>query len=77
VSKQKKIVYVKLQITYLAMGDKEDNQKAKIQKPSYNEPQSPYYLNSFDHPRYIIGLVILNEDNYQNWGIFTTNALIS
>lgn len=44
---------------------------------SYNDPQSLYYLNSSDHPGYIISLVILNGDNYGNWSRLVLNALKS
>ena len=43
----------------------------------YNDPQSPYFLSSFDHPGYIISLVILNGDNYGNWSRLLVNALKS
>uniref|UniRef100_A0A7C9A7L8 Retrotransposon Copia-like N-terminal domain-containing protein n=1 Tax=Opuntia streptacantha TaxID=393608 RepID=A0A7C9A7L8_OPUST len=44
---------------------------------SYNDPQSPYFLSSSDHPGYIINPVILNGDNYGNWSRLLVNALKS
>jgi len=44
---------------------------------SYNHPQSAYYLNSSNHPGYIINPVILNGDNYGNWSRLFVNALKS
>jgi len=44
---------------------------------SFNDPQSPYYLNSADHPGYIISPVTLNGDNYGNWSRLIINALKS
>jgi len=41
------------------MGDKDDNQKKEIQMLSYNDPQLAYYLNSSDHPGYIINIVLM------------------
>ena len=51
---------------------KQDNAQQII--ISYNEPQSPYYLNSSDHPSYIISPVILNGDNYGSWSRLVVNA---
>lgn len=45
--------------------------------PSYNDPQSPYYLNSSDHQGYIISPVSLNGDNYGSWAWLVVNALKS
>jgi len=59
------------------MGDKEDIQKKETQTLSYNDPQSPYYLNSSDYPGYIIGAVLLNGDDYGNWSHLVINALRS
>ena len=53
-----------------------ENQEKQIAL-SYNDPQSPYYLNSSDHPRYIISPVILNGDNYGNWSRLILNTLKS
>ena len=39
---------------------------------SYNDPQSPYYLNSFDHLGYIISLVILKRG--QLWEVVTIGS---
>lgn len=49
------------------MGDNKENQVEQNQIIiSHNDPQSPYFLSNADHPGYIISLVILNGDNYEN-----------
>ena len=45
--------------------------------PSMNDPNSPYYLTSADHPGNVISPVILNGENYNNWVRIVTNALKS
>ena len=57
----------------------EDKNKTENTTPTVNinDPQSPYYLCSADHPGNIISLVILNGDNYTNWSRIVTNALKS
>ena len=42
-----------------------------------NDPQSPYYLCSSDHPRNVISPVILDGDHYANWSRVVINALKS
>ena len=57
------------------MGDKKNNNKQVI--INMNDPQSPYYLCSSDHPGNIISSVSLNGNNYGNWSRLVTNALKS
>ena len=42
-----------------------------------NDPNSPYYLTSADHPGNVFTLVILNGENYAKWVRIVTNALKS
>ena len=37
-----------------------------------NDPQSPYYLCSADHPGNIVSSTVLNGENYANWSRIVT-----
>ena len=54
--------------------DKKDTVNPSL---NMNDPNSPYYLMSADHPGNIISPVILNGENYANWVRIVTNALKS
>lgn len=43
-------------------------------KINVNDPQSPYYLCSSDHPGNIISPTVLTGDKYANWSQGVTNA---
>lgn len=55
--------------------DKQKQNNAQHNSINYNDPESPYYLSSSDHPVYVISPVILNVGNYGNWSRLVVNAL--
>ena len=55
----------------------DEGKKTTSQILDINNPHSPYYLCTFDHPGNIISPIILNGDNYANWNRIVSSALKS
>ena len=55
----------------------EDKKNTLELSRSMNDPNSPYYLTSADHPGNVISPVILNGENYSNWVRIVINVLKS